>query len=56
MQWMNDLLVSRLTVMSSNIYSSIKGLKKEIPDAPKDQVPVHLRPKQKYATYPGPQW
>ncbi|CAP92351.1 hypothetical protein N7519_011513 [Penicillium mononematosum] len=32
------------------------GLKKTIPGTPEGQVPVHLRPKQKYAQYPGPQW
>ncbi|KAJ5166875.1 NADH-ubiquinone oxidoreductase 20.8 kDa subunit [Penicillium canariense] len=32
------------------------GLKKTIPGAPENQVPVHLRPKQKYAQYPGPQY
>ncbi|KAE8352342.1 hypothetical protein BDV28DRAFT_135306 [Aspergillus coremiiformis] len=32
------------------------GLKKEIPGTPENQVPVHLRPKQIYAQFPGRQW
>ncbi|KAI9044997.1 coiled-coil-helix-coiled-coil-helix domain-containing protein [Aspergillus affinis] len=32
------------------------GLKKTIPGAPENQVPVHLRPKQIFSKYPGPQF
>ncbi|KAL4956741.1 hypothetical protein BDW69DRAFT_181305 [Aspergillus filifer] len=32
------------------------GLKKTIPGAPEGQTPVHLRPKQLYAAFPGPQY
>ncbi|KAB8076870.1 hypothetical protein BDV29DRAFT_189112 [Aspergillus leporis] len=32
------------------------GLKKTIPGAPENQTPVHLRPKQIYAQFPGPQY
>ncbi|EEH17940.1 hypothetical protein PABG_00503 [Paracoccidioides brasiliensis Pb03] len=32
------------------------GLKKEIPDTPKGQTPIHLREKQIYANYSGPQY
>ncbi|PKY08797.1 NADH dehydrogenase, alpha subcomplex, subunit 8 [Aspergillus campestris IBT 28561] len=32
------------------------GLKKTIPGTPENVVPVHLRPKQKYAQHSGPQW
>ncbi|EEQ85002.1 hypothetical protein RJZ56_007194 [Blastomyces dermatitidis] len=32
------------------------GLKKEIPDTPKGQTPVHLRKSQIYANYSGPQY
>ncbi|GAQ10718.1 NADH-ubiquinone oxidoreductase 20.8 kDa subunit [Aspergillus lentulus] len=32
------------------------GLKKTIPGAPEGQTPVHLRPKQLYAQFPGPQY
>ncbi|KAL4875336.1 hypothetical protein BJY04DRAFT_202244 [Aspergillus karnatakaensis] len=32
------------------------GLKKTIPGAPEGQTPVHLRPKQLYASFPGPQY
>ncbi|KAJ5082593.1 hypothetical protein N7532_011636 [Penicillium argentinense] len=32
------------------------GIEKKIPDTPEGQVPVHLRPKQKYAIYPGRQY
>ncbi|KAL4738004.1 hypothetical protein BDV11DRAFT_216317 [Aspergillus similis] len=32
------------------------GLKKTIPGAPENQTPVHLRPKQLYASFPGPQY
>ncbi|OJJ80985.1 coiled-coil-helix-coiled-coil-helix domain-containing protein [Aspergillus glaucus CBS 516.65] len=32
------------------------GLKKNIPGAPENQTPVHLRPKQLYAQYAGPQY
>jgi NADH dehydrogenase (ubiquinone) 1 alpha subcomplex subunit 8 len=33
-----------------------QGLKKTIPGAPENQTPVHLRPKQLYASFPGPQY
>lgn len=29
----------------------LQGLSKTIPGAPEDQVPIHLRPRQKYAMY-----
>ncbi|KAJ5902098.1 NADH-ubiquinone oxidoreductase 20.8 kDa subunit [Penicillium taxi] len=32
------------------------SLQKVIPGAPENQVPVHLRPKQKYAQFPGAQF
>ncbi|PGG99897.1 hypothetical protein AJ79_08379 [Helicocarpus griseus UAMH5409] len=32
------------------------GLKKEIPDTPKNVTPVHLRKEQIYASYSGPQY
>lgn len=32
------------------------GLKKAIPGSPENQTPVHLRPKQLYSKFPGPQW
>jgi len=34
----------------------VQGLKKTIPGAPENQTPVHLRPKQLYAQYAGPQY
>jgi hypothetical protein len=34
----------------------VQGLKKTIPGAPENQTPVHLRPKQIYAQFPGPQY
>lgn len=34
----------------------LQGLKKTIPGAPENQVPVHLRPKQVYAQFPGRQY
>lgn len=33
-----------------------QGLKKTIPGAPENEVPIHLRPKQSFAQYPGPQY
>lgn len=38
------------------LFFSLQGLKKNIPGTPENQVPVHMRPKQKYAQYPGPQF
>jgi NADH dehydrogenase (ubiquinone) 1 alpha subcomplex subunit 8 len=38
------------------MYFSVQGLKKTIPGAPENQVPVHLRPKQVYAQFPGRQY
>jgi NADH dehydrogenase (ubiquinone) 1 alpha subcomplex subunit 8 len=34
----------------------VQGLKKVIPGSPEGQTPVHLRPKQLYSRYPGPQY
>lgn len=34
----------------------MQGLKKTIPGAPENQVPVHLRPRQQYAQFPGKQY
>lgn len=33
-----------------------QGLKKSIPGTPENVTPVHLRPKQLYASFPGPQY
>ncbi|KAL2828410.1 hypothetical protein BDW59DRAFT_143078 [Aspergillus cavernicola] len=41
--------------MNSCVFEKL-GLKKTIPGAPENQVPVHLRPKQLYAAFPGPQY
>lgn len=38
------------------VANSVQGLKKNIPGAPENQTPVHLRPKQLYAQYAGPQY
>ena len=38
------------------ILTTIQGLKKTIPGTPENVVPVHLRPKQQYAQYSGPQY
>lgn len=35
---------------------SMQGLKKTIPGAPEGETPVHLRPKQIYANWPGKQY
>lgn len=46
-------LPCNITVCRANF---IQGLKKTIPGAPENQTPVHLRPKQLYAQYAGPQY
>lgn len=42
--------------ISRNHSNYQQGLKKSIPGAPENQTPVHLRPKQLYAGFPGPQY
>lgn len=39
-----------------DLFACSQGLKKTIPGAPENQVPVHLRPKQAYAQFPGRQY
>lgn len=50
------LVRSATAFFFSFITNSVQGLKKNIPGAPENQTPVHLRPKQLYAQYAGPQY
>lgn len=50
-------LVSLVHCAVCNVHANPRqGLKKSIPGAPENEVPVHLRPKQLYAQFPGPQY
>jgi len=50
------VLIQYFSSQAPSAKTTLQGLKKVIPGTPEGQTPVHLRPRQLYSQYPGPQW